>query len=702
MKKIISYAFTVLCLLHVNNIIAQESSEVIAEELGEVVLSIPFSDSKESSVIHIEKITIDSNKPLMFQQISKSIEKLAGVSFMTTGPGVVKPVIRGLSGNRVVVYNMGLRMENQQWGQEHSMGLNGSGISSVEVIKGPMSVLYGSDAIGGVIYAIPENFLQGDGTKVDLSTAYNSNYQGTTTNVGVKGGSNDLKYIIRGSMTDNGNFNTPDGEVENSFFEETDIKFALGYSTKSYQSNFRMSVTETMVGLPHGEEHHDEDHDDHEDGDDEDGDDDHDDHDDHEEEEEGVYQDTEHTMLSWENVFTFSDSELNVKVGYTNNIFREYGGHHDEHDEDHEDGDDDGDDDDHDDDHDDHDDHDEHEGAHMDMALKTTSLDLMYTLPKLEKLETVIGANFLSQENKNYGEEMLIPDAEKMDFGIFGMWNYQLDNMDITFGSRFDNREIKVAGDEYDYFSFSNSLGLKTSLGSNSIVRLNMSSGYRAPNLAELFSDGAHHGTSQYEIGNSSLVEEQNTQFDVSYSHTNGSNLSVGVDVFYNDISDYIYLSPTGGVIDDLPVYHFDQTDSTIFGGSVHLSYDTNIDWLSFDTSIEYLNGETSDGDNLPMIAPLAFRQDFTIDINDNIFELDLLYKGEQSNVSEFEDFTDSYFTVNLSGSHKIDISENSLNVFWSVDNLLDAEYIDHMSRLKNLGIHEMGRNISVGLNYNF
>ena len=94
----------------------------------------------------------------------------------------------------------------------------------------------------------------------------------------------------------------------------------------------------------------------------------------------------------------------------------------------------------------------------MDMNLKTTSLDLMYTLPKLEKLETVIGANFLSQENKNHGEEMLIPDAEKMDIGIFGMWNYKLDNMDIMFGSRFDNREIKVAGDEHDYFSFSNSL----------------------------------------------------------------------------------------------------------------------------------------------------------------------------------------------------------------------------------------------------
>jgi len=693
MKKFISYAFMALCLLHTNNIIAQESSEATVD-LDEVVLSIPFNDSKESSVIHIEKITIDSNNPLMFQQISKSIEKLAGVSFMTTGPGVVKPVIRGLSGNRVVVYNMGLRMENQQWGQEHSMGLNGSGISSVEVIKGPMSVLYGSDAIGGVIYSIPENFLQGDGTKVDLSTAYNSNYQGTTTNVGVKGGSNNLKYIIRGSMTDNGNFNTPDGEVENSFLEETDIKFALGYSTNSYQSNFRMSMTETKVGLPHGEEHHDEDHDDHDDGDDDDDDDDHDDHE--EEEEEGVYIDTKHIMLSWENVFTFSDSELNVIVGHTNNIFKEYGGHHDEHDEDHEDGDDDGDDDDHD------DDHDEHEGAHMDMNLKTTSLDLMYTLPKLEKLETIIGANFLSQENKNHGEEMLIPDAEKMDIGIFGMWNYKLDNMDILFGSRFDNREIKAAGDTNAYFSFSNSLGLKTSLGSNSIVRLNASSGYRAPNLAELYSDGAHHGTAQYEIGNSNLNEEQNTQFDVSYSYTNGSNLSVGIDAFYNNISDYIYLNPAGAVIDDLPVYNFAQTDSKIFGGSVHLSYDTNIDWLSSDTSVEYMNGETADGDYLPMIAPLTLNQDFTIDINDNIFELDLLYKSKQDNVSEFESSTDSYFTVNLSGSHKIDISDNSLNIFWSVDNLLDAEYIDHLSRLKNIGIHEMGRNISVGLNYNF
>ncbi len=239
-------------------------------------------------------------------------------------------------------------------------------------------------------------------------------------------------------------------------------------------------------------------------------------------------------------------------------------------------------------------------------------------------------------------------------------------------------------------------------MGSNSTVRLNLSSGYRAPNLAELFSDGAHHGSNQYEIGNSSLVEEQNTQFDVSYSHTNGSNLSVGVDVFYNDISDYIYLNPTGAVIDDLPVYHFDQTDSTIFGGSVHLSYDTNIDWLSFDTSLEYMNGETADGDYLPMIAPLTLNQDFTIDINDNIFELDLLYKSKQDNVSEFESSTDSYFTVNLSGSHKIDISDNSLNIFWSVDNLLDAEYMDHLSRLKNIGIHEMGRNISVGLNYNF
>ena len=698
MKKIISYAFMALCLLYTNKNISQTSDEVIiTEDLDEVVISIPFNESEKNNIINVTKVSVDLNNPLIFQQISKSIENIPGVSFMTTGPGISKPVIRGLSGNRVVVYNQGVRMENQQWGDEHSMGVSGSGISSIEVIKGPMSILYGSDAIGGVIYTVPEEYTKDDGTKVDLSTAYNSNYQGTTANIGVKGGSNDLKYIIRGNMTDNGNFNTADEEVENTFLEEKDIKVALGYSTKSYESNFRMGITQSKVGIPHEEEHHDDDHDDdHEDRDDDDD----DDHDDHEEEhEEGVYIETEYTMLSWENIFTFSDSELNVTVGHSDNTLREYG-EHEEHDEDHEDGDEDRDDDD--DDHDDHDDHEEHEGAHIDMGLKTTSLNLKYTLPKLENLETVIGVNFLSQENKNHGEEMLIPDAEKMDIGIFGIWHYHLDNIDLMFGSRYDNREIKVAGDEHEYFSFVNSLGLKKSLGSNSVVRVNMASGYRAPTLSELFSNGAHHGVSQYEIGSTSLVEEQNTQFDVSYSYTNNSDFSIGVNVFHNSIFDYIYLSPTGGVIDDLPVYNFEQTDSKIFGGDINLSYQTGIDWLSFDTSIEYLNGETSDGDYLPMIAPLTFRQDFTIDISDNVFELDFLYKSKQDNVSEFESSTDSYFTVNLSGSHKIDISENSLNIFWSVDNLLNEEYIDHMSRLKNLGIHEMGRNISVGLNYTF
>ena len=673
MKKIISYAFMALCLLYTNKNISQTSDEVIiTEDLDEVVISIPFNESEENNIINVTKVSVDLDNPLMFQQISKSIENIPGVSFMTTGPGISKPVIRGLSGNRVVVYNQGIRMENQQWGDEHSIGVSGSGISSIEVIKGPMSILYGSDAIGGVIYTVPEKYTKDDGTKVDLSTSYNSNYQGSTINLGVKGGSNDLKYIIRGNMIDNGNFNTADEEVENTFLEEKDVKLALGYSTKSYESNFRMNMTETMTGIPHGEEHHNEDHED-------------EDHDDHEEEGE-AYIETENMILSWENIFNFSDSELNVKLGYSNNILREYG-EHEEHEEDHEDGD---------------DDHEEHEGAHLDMGLKTTSLDLKYSLPKLENLETIIGGTILSQENKNHGEEMLIPDAEKMDIGIFGVWHYHLDNVDFVFGSRYDNREIKVSGDEYEYFGFVNSLGIKTSLGSNSTIRLNLSSGYRAPNLSELFSDGAHHGTSQYQIGSTSLEEEKNTQYDISYEYTNNENFVLGVDVFYNNIGNYIYLNPTGGVIDELPVYDYDQTDSKLFGGEIQLSYQTNIDWLSFDTSIEYINGEKSNGDYLPMIAPLTFRQDFTIELNDNILELDVLYKSKQDNVSEFESRTDSYFTVNLSGSHKVNMAENSLNVFWSVNNLLNQEYFDHMSRLKNLGIHEMGRNIAVGLNYNF
>ena len=127
----------------------------------------------------------------------------------------------------------------------------------------------------------------------------------------------------------------------------------------------------------------------------------------------------------------------------------------------------------------------------------------------------------------------------------------------------------------------------------------------------------------------------------------------------------------------------------------------TAVDWLSSETSLEFISGETSDRENLPLLSPVTINQSFVFDFDKNSFEISALAKGKKQNVGQFETQTDSYFLVNISGSHDLNFLDN-LTLGWSVDNLFDKEYVDHLSRLKNMGIHEMGRNISVGLNYSF
>ena len=657
-------------------------------ELDEVVLSLPFNQTLGKSVIKVDKINFNDLNPILQQYISKSISKLPGVSILSTGPGVSKPSIRGLSYDRVVVYSQGVRLENQQWGDEHGIGVSTSGINSIEVIKGPSYVLYGSDAMGGVLYVEPERY--SSDFSVDYMGLYNSNYNGITNNLGLKGSSGKFSYIARANMVDNQSFSTPDGEVENTWFKENDVQAGLKYETEKFSSDLRLTMNFSELGLPHMEEGHD-DHDDH----DEEGHDDHDEegHDDHEDHEDH-YQELSHTTLSWVNTFDLgNDHQLNVTLGRQLNDRKEFGGHEEE--EGHDDHDEEG--------HDDHDDHEGHEEgeAELDMELSTNTLDVSLVMPQSDNLNLTIGANFLSQENKNFGHEELIPDAEKKDFGLYALGQITMENGAALLGVRYDNRSISSDMGSADFSNFNGSVGIKRDF-ENSTLRFNIGSGYRAPNLIELFADGVHHGTFRYERGNLNLVAEKSFQTDISFD-INNDDSSVSFDLFYNDISDYIYISPSSDREDGFAVYDYMQQDSELYGGEISFAKKTGFDWLSYNTSLEYIFAESADGEALPFISPLTFNQVFNIDISSNYsFEIDFLAKAKQGRVSKFEEETDGYSVLNLSGNWMTSFLDNDLNIFWSISNVFDKEYYDHLSRFKTAGIEEMGRNISVGLKYNF
>ena len=663
-KYILSMVLSML--IYSNTALSQTDYNPV--ELDEIVLSIPFGQTLGKSVIKVDKINLNDINPIIKQYISKSISRLPGVSIITTGPGIAKPSIRGLSFNRVLIYSQGVRLENQQWGEEHGIGVSSSGTESVEVVKGPLYVLYGSDAMGGVIYVESEKYKLSDGQDIDFTSIYNSNYNGFTNNLGINGKSGNFSYLLRGDIIENGEFSSPNKEIENSWFNQNDFKSGLSYNSENLSSDLRYSLTNSSIGIPMI---HDESEEEHDEG---------------ENEEEGEFQELTHSILTWNNTINMGNNHiLNFTLGHQVNQRKEFGAH--EEDEDHDE---------------DHQEHMDEEEAELDMKLITTTLNAKLTMPQSEDFNLVMGINLLDQENTNFGHEELIPDSQMNDFGIFALGQLNISsNNQALIGVRYDSRSISSNNISNDYSRFNGSIGIKSNF-SNSILRVNLSSGFRAPSLIELFADGVHHGSFQYKKGNTNLNAETSLQADLSLQINNENSL-ISFDLFYNNINDYIYLNPSLIFTDGYRVYDYLQQDAVLYGGEFHLNKKTSLNWLKYYSSIEYIFGETSDKEALPFISPLTFNQVFNIDFsNDYSLEIDFIAKAKQGRVSNFEEKTNGYSLLNLSGNWKTTFLENDLNIFWTVNNVFDKEYYDHLSRLKNVGIYEMGRNLSIGLRYNF
>ena len=221
-----------------------------ALELEGVLISAPFHKLQKDNVMKVEKIkTTDLTEA---NNLSEQLSQVPGVNQISTGSGIGKPVIRGLSSNRVLVYTQGIRLENQQFGEEHGIGVSSSGIESVEIIKGPASLLYGSDAIGGVLFLNPELYAPLDSLNIDLSTKYYSNTNGVTTNFGLKKTTEKLKLLTRFSLQQHADYQFDNTNVTNSRFSEYDLKTGIGFGNDKITNDIRYNINFSRLGIPEG------------------------------------------------------------------------------------------------------------------------------------------------------------------------------------------------------------------------------------------------------------------------------------------------------------------------------------------------------------------------------------------------------------------------------------------------------------------
>ena len=636
--------------------------EESAVEMEEVIVSTPFHKLQSENVMKVERVSTEDLNLAGAITLADGIKNIAGVEIISTGTGIGKPVIRGLSSNRVLVYTQGIRLENQQFGDEHGLGINEAGIESVEVIKGPASLLYGSDALGGVLYLNPEKFAISGETNADLSSTYFSNSYGSSTNLGLKTSGKKLKFLARGAYSEFSDYETgADYRVTNSRFNEKDLKTGIQYLGTKFKSTLRYNYNRSNIGIPEeiGEQTRSKSL-------------------------ELPFQEIDNHILSFENTLFFNSSSLDVKAGYLFNDRREF--------------------------------EDEPELAALRLKLNTFNYDVKYNLPQLGKFETIIGVQGMLQNNKNEGEEILIPDANTTDIGVLATSHYHLKNFDLQAGIRFDSRKIEseaarnpsetdfIPAFNKNFTSFTGALGAKIDLFKNLSARVNLASGFRAPNLGELTSNGEHEGTNRYELGNPNIKNEQNFQADVSFEFRN-EHIEFFANGFYNAVNDFIFISPTNEMIEEAQVFRYLQDNATLYGGEFGLHLHPHpLDWLHVESSFETVTGKLNDDNYLPLIPANSIRNTFRVELNDgNIRKksgafVTLENTLGQKNVSNFETATSGYSLLSAGVESGFELQKVLLKIGINGTNLTDKKYVSHLSRFKPDGIFNIGRSINVKL----
>lgn len=676
-------------------------------ETEEFVVSSVYQSSQDENPVEVIQFDAKQLQQSANLSLMQSLGNVAGVSVASTGVGISKPVIRGLSNNRVLVYNQGMPFDNQQWGDDHSLGLNGLGVDKVEIIKGPSSLLYGADAMGGVLHFVAEKPAPVNTVQANVANKYFSNSDGYQSSFGIKATKEHIRFGLNAGYNMHSDYKQSEAifdkrhlRVTNTRFNERAIRASIGFITKPWVTDITYSFNQAAIGIP----------------------------------EEPSFQNydkallmpfqlTTSNVISMENTFFSGNSKVTVNLGYQNNDRKEFEDEH-AHESEEE-----------------HGEHEEHEeteyfqqkllytlqdtGA-LDMNLTTYNYDVKWFLPSSKKLNIVVGTQGKTQANTNRGHEVLIPDATINQFGVFSLFKYQHKKFNFLSGVRYDLKTIvteevhheeeegvheehaEIEPVDVSYAAVNGSFGVTYQLDSAWLIRTNVATGFRAPNLAELTANGVHHGAVRYELGNPNLTTENNVELDLGLE-LSSEHVSWAFSGFYNHINNFIYLAPQDSIIDGVQLFEYTQSDANLYG------FETTIDihphamhWLHFETQYAMVIGKKADGSYLPRIPGNNLLNTFKAELKDFKFikspfaSVGINTIFAQNNIDLAETPTLTYVLLNASVGAEIMLGKQPLELTVAVTNLLDRQYVNHLSRLKQNGIYNMGRNLVVGIRLPF
>ncbi len=685
--------------------------------LQEVVVTDNYAEQrKKEESLNIEVVGDDFLKQNLGGSLMNSLERLPGVSSMDIGSGQSKPVIRGLGFNRVVVVENGVKHEGQQWGVDHGLEIDQYATERVEVIKGPASLKYGSDAIGGLVKVtqlhIPEK--NSIGGTVDVTAKSNNQFVGSSVKLYTR--KERLFLTTRFTVLDYGDFYVPsehihlydwkvlldNGKVRNTAGNEFNFHGTVGYVGEKVTSRLMISRLNTKSGffanasglkpLNADMELHDRANRD------------------------ILYprQNVTHVKLLALNVFRMNGYVVETELGYQNNFRQEWLNYS------------------------------PHYGQpntfpdslnfpsdlEKEFDKNILSANLRLSWKSGERFSWQAGVTFQHQNNKINGRGFLVPTFKQYSQGAFmyGKW-LASEKSTLNVGIRYDYNKLDSEQHSDWYYPFTRRAkeldkdysSVSWSAGYNYVSRLmvlkfNVGKSFRVPLAQELAANGFNRHMFRYEFGSPDLTAEESYQIDMGLEY-NLKKFAAGISPFVSYFPGYIFLNPSyhqeGSEIEGATLQPFFYTQSEVFrwGGEFHSHYDV-LKRLELGIIAEYiysvqLSGE-KEGFTLPFSPPTVFTFKASYKIWDKgafkAGRLSLDYKLglSQKDIVPPEKETPGYNVFTLSMTTGLALRNTEIQLNFQIQNLFNTKYYDHSSYYRMIDMPEPGRNIILNINVPF
>lgn len=618
-------------------------------------ITIMGSLNKKQNLKTISQSSINENSS---KSLSELLNSKLGISTSEMGEAVSRPVLNGLSGNRLMIINDGFKSKDLSSNSpDHAQAQTLNGLDKITILSGADLVRYGSSLVGSAVQT--ESNFNIKSTIISNSNLVSGTFASVNNklNISTKNQFSDVLngFVIDGVYTKSGDVSSPESVLNNTDYELYEVSSGLYYQAGEFSFNPYLSTFGKKYGVPGGfvGAHP-----------------------------KGVDIEMQRNTMGFNSEYHTHGAVIDkLKLDYERSFY----------------------------------DHKEYENSGLVGAqFRFVSNSVRFVLEQHQGsiLKNGYVGLQLTRKDNELGGFVFIPNNKYTLMSAYIKEDMNLiDKLALHYGARYEITQVDLDSpylfqsqivNNRDFSSFSNALSFDYSASDKLLFSVDFALSNRSPEPEELFSNGPHLAAYSYEIGNPNLELEKSISYSLK-SQYNPQDFTFGAEVFYYDYSNYITPMATGDTNYStlLPIYKQTNMAAELYGINLNTEYIFS-NSLSINSNMSYTIGKESiSGNNIPLIPPLAINVALNYKLDDWYFNVNTKMATSQERTGQFENRTDGYAVLNAEVKKNIDLGGNMLVLMLNFNNITNQVYRNHLSRIKSV-YPQPGFGTELTVNYYF